>query len=433
MSALSGGAQNGVRPLGATIIWSGNRRPKTAEPTSIDYPAGTPDIAGEYNRLGQLKKVTDGTGERLLEHCACGKLIEETLPAFFGSRVLAYQLEQAATGVLGRTKGYTLTAGATVEQSVTYGYDTYNRPNAVTGTPTGGIPDPVCRPSSLACLLSPAHPPVCAARFTQHFRSPTPRSGLVQSGVSRNWRMTETIFAEVFAVMFLASFFRTTFGFGEALVAVPLLALIIPLKAAAPVAVLASILIAGFVVLRDWRHIHFRSAGHLVFSTLFGLPLGLMLLKAVPETLMKVSLAVILLLFSGSSFLFRERRLSLPSDRFAWIFGFIAGICGGSYGMNGPPLAIYGALRNWPADRFRATLQCYFLPASLLGMMGFGFSGLWTGTVTRLFLWSLPAVIAGIFAGRIANKKIGARRFDGLLHSGLISIALLLLFQSLIY
>jgi hypothetical protein len=70
--------------------------------------------------------------------------------------------------------------------------------------------------------------------------------------------------------MFVAAIFRTTFGFGEALIAVPLLALIIPVKVAAPVAVLASIVIAGFAVLRDWRHIDRRSAGWLLASTLFG-------------------------------------------------------------------------------------------------------------------------------------------------------------------
>jgi hypothetical protein len=32
--------------------------------------------------------------------------------------------------------------------------------------------------------------------------------------------------------------------------------------------------------------------------------------------------------------------------------------------MNGPPLVIYGALRRWTPERFRATLQGYFLPAS---------------------------------------------------------------------
>ena len=60
------------------------------------------------------------------------------------------------------------------------------------------------------------------------------------------------------------------FGFGEALVAVPLLALIIPVQVGAPVAVLVSITVAGIVVVQDWRKIHVRSAGWLVLSQCWG-------------------------------------------------------------------------------------------------------------------------------------------------------------------
>ena len=83
------------------------------------------------------------------------------------------------------------------------------------------------------------------------------------------------------AVLFLATFIRSAFGFGEALVAVPLLALVMPVETAAPIAVLVSITVAAIVVAQDWRHVHFHSAGRLVLSTLIGTPLGLLLLTAV--------------------------------------------------------------------------------------------------------------------------------------------------------
>ena len=37
--------------------------------------------------------------------------------------------------------------------------------------------------------------------------------------------------------------------------------------------------------------------------------------------------------------------------------------------MNGPPLAVYGWLRRWSPQGFSRTLQGYFLPASLLGLL----------------------------------------------------------------
>ena len=96
----------------------------------------------------------------------------------------------------------------------------------------------------------------------------------------------------VLAVLFLATFIRSALGFGEALVAVPLLALVMPVQVAAPLAVLVSITVAVIVVIQDWRNVHVRSAGWLVLSTLFGIPLGLLLLKTVPESIIKMILGV---------------------------------------------------------------------------------------------------------------------------------------------
>src|SRR5277367_167488 len=182
---------------------------------------------------------------------------------------------------------------------------------------------------------------------------------------------------EVAAVLFLATIIRSAFGFGEALFAVPLLALALPVEVAAPVAVLASITIALIVVVQDWRAIHARSAGWLVLSTFAGIPLGLWLLKTVPEVAAKAVLAFVIAGFSAYSLL-RPGRYELKNDRLAWFFGFCAGVLGGAYGMNGPPLAIYGSLRKWTPGNFRATLQGYFLPASIAGMVGYFAAGLWT-------------------------------------------------------
>ena len=170
-------------------------------------------------------------------------------------------------------------------------------------------------------------------------------------------------------VLFLATLIRSAFGFGEALVAVPLLALVVPVEVAAPVAVLVSITVAFIVVVQDWREVHVRSAGALVLPTMLGIPLGLILLRTVSEPVVKGGLAAVIIAFSIYSLL-SGRHLELPDDKFAWMFGFSAGVLGGAYGMNGPPLVIYGSLRRWSPQHFRATLQGYFLPASLCGSVG---------------------------------------------------------------
>jgi uncharacterized protein len=138
---------------------------------------------------------------------------------------------------------------------------------------------------------------------------------------------------------------------------------------------------------------------------LFGIPLGLLLLTAVAETVVKAILAVVIIGFSLYCLVSRSP-YQLKNDQWAWVFGFSAGVLGGAYGMNGPPLVIYGSLRHWSPEQFRATLQGYFLPASLVGMCGYWLAGLWIPAVTRYYLWSFPLAVAAILLGRAINQRL---------------------------
>src|SRR3954452_19975576 len=91
----------------------------------------------------------------------------------------------------------------------------------------------------------------------------------------------------VLSVIFLATLVRSAFGFGEALVAVPLLALFIPVQVAVPLATLLSVTVAGLILAQDWRKVHVRSAWWLVLPTMFGIPIGLLVLTEVSPPVVK--------------------------------------------------------------------------------------------------------------------------------------------------
>ena len=235
----------------------------------------------------------------------------------------------------------------------------------------------------------------------------------------------------VVAVVLLATLIRSSFGFGEALVAVPLLALRIPVNVAAPLAVLLSITIAAIVVAQDWRKIHVRSAGWLIAPTFLGIPLGIFLLTSSHQTAVKILLASVIIGFSAWS-LIGKNPPRLVEDSRPWLLGcgFLAGILGGAYGMNAPPLVVYGAMRRWSPQHFRATLQGYFLPASGAAMAGYWISGLWKPEVTHYYLISLPAAIPAIFVGRWINHRLHGDSFLKYVHAGLIAAGVVLLVQT---
>lgn len=236
----------------------------------------------------------------------------------------------------------------------------------------------------------------------------------------------------VVSVMFFATLIRSTLGFGEGLVAVPLLALRIPVVVAAPLAVLASVVVAGVIVVQDHRKVEFRSAAGLIVSAIFGIPFGLLLLADVNDRAVKMALGSIIIAFAAYS-LAAKPTARLDRDRWPWMLacGFCSGVLGGAHGMNGPPLAVYGALRRWSPQHFRATLQGYFFPASLAGLLGYAVMGLWQHAVTRYCLLSLPGILAAVVIGRALNHRLRGHHFFRFVYAGLVLIGGILFSQAL--
>lgn len=241
--------------------------------------------------------------------------------------------------------------------------------------------------------------------------------------------MPSTEILLVLGVIFLAHFIRGTFGFGDALVAMPLLTLVVGLKTAAPLVALLSLVNALTILIHSRKHLQFGSAWRLILSTLVGIPIGLFLLKGVQENVMRMVLAAVLLGFPLFQ-LHRPKKLGLKDERWAPLFGFVAGILGGAYNTNGPAIVIYTALRHWPPKVFRATLQAYFFTTGLLIAAGHGLGGLWTPVVFRWFLLGLPAVALGVFLGTKLHQRLPEGRFDKLVYGMLLVFGVVLVAQT---
>jgi len=237
----------------------------------------------------------------------------------------------------------------------------------------------------------------------------------------------------ILIISFFASLVRSTLGFGEALIAVPFFLLFLPVDVAVPLAVMLSIVIALVVVIQDHKKIHFHSAKWLIFYAILGLPLGILILTYANETIVKTGLGLLIILYSLYSLYFSKNK-ALKEDNKFWLFvcGFLSGVFGGAYGLNGPPLVVYGNLRQWSAKHFRATLQAYFLPVSLLSVVGYYAKGLITTEVNIYFLYSLITTIPAIFLGRYLNHKLKDGTFFKYVYWGLMLISAVLIVSTLV-
>ena len=235
----------------------------------------------------------------------------------------------------------------------------------------------------------------------------------------------------IFAILFISTLIHSTLGFGQALIAMPLLAMVIKIKTATPLVAFVLMTIAGVILLRNWRVVDLSAVWRLVLSSCFGIPVGIILLKGVPEGLMKVFLGILVILFSLFNLTNRHLKMIDLSrvgrgSVLAYLFGFVAGVFGAAYNTSGVVITIYATLRDWAPDRFRSTLQSYFVFTGVLILASHGLVGLWTPDVLRLYGTSLPLILVAIFLGGKLHRFIPQGHFDGYVNVGLLILGCLL-------
>jgi uncharacterized membrane protein YfcA len=232
--------------------------------------------------------------------------------------------------------------------------------------------------------------------------------------------------AGTLCVLFFSTLTRSTLGFGDALIAMPFLAMLLGIQTAAPLVALVSTLISLMILVRNWHIVDFHMTWRLIVAAACGVPVGLFYLTRVPESLTQMLLGFLLIGFC----LYNLRRSSgaqmRVSPHAAYAFGFAAGALGGAYNTVGPMLVMYGHLRGWPPEQFRATLQSCFFPAYGSIVIGHSLTGLITPQIMQYFVLSLPLICLAIYLGGRLHTSIPQARFARYINMALLLIGVVL-------
>ncbi len=245
------------------------------------------------------------------------------------------------------------------------------------------------------------------------------------------------LLAATLAIVFVAALIRATWGFGDAVVGVPSLTLLIGMQVAAPTLVLVSVALSLLLLRERPSSIDRRAVIRLLLGALIGIPLGLYVLTEVPELWARRGLGVMLAAFAIGS-LIRARRptpdaeleLAPASAKIRLLdlgFGALAGASNAAFDISGPVLLIHASARKWTPDQLRMNLQAVFLPLALLTMIGHAVSGLWTRDVGLLALCCVPVVILAVVLGGRLRAKLAGPRGVVILYGLILALALLML------
>jgi uncharacterized membrane protein YfcA len=217
-------------------------------------------------------------------------------------------------------------------------------------------------------------------------------------------------FVATVAVIFVAAVLQSLSGFGFALIVMPVLTLVVGLHAAAPTVALVALILYIINVLRYRRSIDVRELSRLALASAIGVPIGVWTLANVDENLFKQIMGASLIVYAVYS-LARPAMAWRPGRFWVYPAGFLAGCLAGAYNVPGPPVVVYGSLRQWPRDEFRGVLQSLFLVNGLLVVTSHLLAQNVTSEVLTYCAYALPALLLGILVGSLVDLRVDRRAF----------------------
>ncbi len=196
----------------------------------------------------------------------------------------------------------------------------------------------------------------------------------------------------------LAYIVRGITGFGSALIAVPLLAFILPLTVIVPLIVLLDFIASASHGLRHWRAIRWPLILPLLPFTLTGVGSALYLLKSIDVSLLRQALGLFIIAYAFYS-LFAPAPRAQHSRYWAIPAGGFGGLIGTLFGTGGPFYVIYLQLQGVDKAAFRATIASIFLIDGSLRLVGFTSAGFYPHDTLMLVLSALPIMLLALYSG----------------------------------
>lgn len=229
-------------------------------------------------------------------------------------------------------------------------------------------------------------------------------------------------------VIGLSYFIRSVSGFGGTLLSNPLLSLFFPLKFLIPLQSLFELSTSIPLVPHIRKLIRYKSLARIMSTMVVGTFVGTRLLSQIENNILTATLGVIIILISVFIFL-----KPIPTRKYpkwlGYIVGFIAGVSGGVFGINGPPIVIYLSAHIKSKREQRATLLAIFTLDALWRSTLFLQNGSFDKNILSWFLVLLPVIIITTLIGQQVHLKIERTTYKKLVGSILLVAGILVILQ----
>jgi len=219
---------------------------------------------------------------------------------------------------------------------------------------------------------------------------------------------------------------QSAFGFGVALISLPLLTLVLPITQITPLLAMLSMTLSVAIVWNTWRSIDRDIMWRLLLTASLGVPLGISFLVFIDEGIVKMTLGSVIVFFGAQALLSIKPKKPMPAAA-VWPFGFVIGVLGGAYNLLGGPLVMCLQWAKLEAKTFRATVHATSLLLNLIIIIAYGSGGLLSkATLVNFSAGIIPMVIGGLL-GNVLVKKINEDQFHKIIYAVLVVMGAMLI------
>jgi uncharacterized membrane protein YfcA len=182
-------------------------------------------------------------------------------------------------------------------------------------------------------------------------------------------------------------------------------------KPAVAATVVLSVVVNLLVLLQVHGHVNYGRLPGLYAGYLVGAVPGLLFLEVVSGEALQITLGIVVIV--ATIILYARPTIDAGHDSLLgrMAAGAASGASATATGIGGPPVVLYLLGRELEVQRFRATLQAYFLPISIVTLTLFVVVGRIDEDVLIAAAVATPAIFAGVILGAWLRGHIQAEFF----------------------
>jgi len=202
----------------------------------------------------------------------------------------------------------------------------------------------------------------------------------------------------------LGFYVQTLVGFAASIVAFPIMLQVIGIAEATALTSVFFFAFSAMLIWKNWQLIDKRTVLEMAVGSIFGLFLGIYLLKFADPTLLKKAFGVFVLLFALYS-LVRERKIKLFRGA-GPVLGFLGGILSGLFSSGGSLFILYIYSKISQPRVVRATIIGTLGITNFLRVPILVYSGLLTYEIFLKALCLVPVLLLSLYLGQKTLNRI---------------------------